>query len=158
MEKEKISLVCFLPPLKRDKNVWHLLAISSLWRPLAFLPVTLSLCYLGLKVEEGRCESRWAWTEVSHRRQVTSVADKCNFLSLPVSLGWISIPVKQITNRHAPGLCTWKTERCQECFRGRQRGKALPQTTSLEGPLGQRVGMVKARLGLTYVKLRKRQK
>ena len=42
-EKEKISLVCFLLLLKRDKNVWHLQAISSIWRPLAFLPVTLSL-------------------------------------------------------------------------------------------------------------------
>ena len=40
--KEKISLVCFLLPLKRDKNVWHLQAISSVWRPLAFLPVTHS--------------------------------------------------------------------------------------------------------------------
>ena len=39
----KISLVCSLLPLKRDKNVWHLQAISSIWRPLAFLPVTLSL-------------------------------------------------------------------------------------------------------------------
>ena len=42
-EKKKISLVCFLLPLKRDKNVWHLQAISSVWRPLAFLPVTLSI-------------------------------------------------------------------------------------------------------------------
>ena len=41
-EKEKISLVCFLLLLKRDKNVWHLQPISSVWRPLAFLPVTLS--------------------------------------------------------------------------------------------------------------------
>ena len=42
MEKEKIQLVCFLLPLKGDKNVWHLQAISSIWRPLGFLPVTLS--------------------------------------------------------------------------------------------------------------------
>ena len=35
--------VCFFLPLKRDKNVWHLRAISSVWRPLAFLPATLSL-------------------------------------------------------------------------------------------------------------------
>ena len=112
------------------------------------------LCYLALKAEEGRCESRWAWREVSHRKQVTSVADRCDFLSLPVSLGWISIPVKQITNHHAPGLCTWMTERC---FRGKQRGKALPQTTSPEGHLGQQVDMAKARWGSTYVKLRKRQ-
>ena len=39
----KISLLCFLLPLKRDKNVWHLQAISSIWRPLGFLPVTLSV-------------------------------------------------------------------------------------------------------------------
>ena len=41
--EEKISLVCFLLLLKKDKNVWHLQPISSVWRPLAFLPVTLSL-------------------------------------------------------------------------------------------------------------------
>ena len=39
---KKLLLVCVLLPLKRDKNVWRLLAISSIWRPLAFLPVTLS--------------------------------------------------------------------------------------------------------------------
>ena len=31
----KILLVCFLLPLKRDKNIWHLQAISSIWRPLS---------------------------------------------------------------------------------------------------------------------------
>ena len=41
-EGKKISPVCFLLPLKRDKSVWHLQRISSIWRPLAFLPVTLS--------------------------------------------------------------------------------------------------------------------
>ena len=41
-EGKKILLVCFLLPLKRDKNVWHLQPISSVWRPLAFLHVTLS--------------------------------------------------------------------------------------------------------------------
>jgi len=55
-EGEKITLVCFLLPLKRKiKNVQHLQPISSVWRPLAFLPVTLSfpsfllgeLCCLG---------------------------------------------------------------------------------------------------------------
>ena len=44
--EEKISLVCFLLPIKRDKNVWHLQPISSVWRPLAFLPVTLSVSVL----------------------------------------------------------------------------------------------------------------
>ena len=33
-EGKKILLVCFLLLLKRDKNVWHLQAISSIWRPL----------------------------------------------------------------------------------------------------------------------------
>ena len=41
--EENISLVCFFLPLKRDKNVWHLQPPFSTWRPLAFLPVTLSL-------------------------------------------------------------------------------------------------------------------
>ena len=36
-------LVCFFLRLMRDKNVWHLKPLSSIWRPLAFLPVTLSL-------------------------------------------------------------------------------------------------------------------
>ena len=40
----------FLLLLKRDKNVWHLQPLSSLWRPLAFLPVTLSLVELALHV------------------------------------------------------------------------------------------------------------
>ena len=36
-------IVCFLLLLKREiKNVWYLQPISSIWRPLAFLPVTLS--------------------------------------------------------------------------------------------------------------------
>ena len=41
IEKGK-KIVCFLLPLKRDKNVRHLQPVSSVWRPLAFLPVTLS--------------------------------------------------------------------------------------------------------------------
>ena len=40
--KRRAEEKCFFLPLKRDKNVWHLQAISSVWRPLAFLPVTLS--------------------------------------------------------------------------------------------------------------------
>jgi len=46
IEKDKnLTLaVCFLLPLKGEiKNVWHLQPISSVWRPLAFLPVTLSV-------------------------------------------------------------------------------------------------------------------
>ena len=43
-EKKNIRLVSFLLPFKREiKDVWHLQPISSVWRPLAFLPVTLSL-------------------------------------------------------------------------------------------------------------------
>ena len=36
----------FFLPLKRDKNVWHLQLLSSFWRPLALLPVTLLLPYI----------------------------------------------------------------------------------------------------------------
>ena len=43
-EEGKMALVCFLLLLKREiKNVRHLQPISSVWRPLAFLPFTLSL-------------------------------------------------------------------------------------------------------------------
>ena len=43
IQEENITLVCFLLLLKRErKNVWHLQHISSIWRPLAFLPVILS--------------------------------------------------------------------------------------------------------------------
>ena len=45
-EGKKKYLVCFLLSLKREKNVWHLQPISSIWRPLAFLPVTLSFLLL----------------------------------------------------------------------------------------------------------------
>ena len=51
-EGKKISLVCFLLQLKRNKNVWHLQPISSIWRPLAFLPVTLSIPGLGRSLGE----------------------------------------------------------------------------------------------------------
>ena len=50
--EEKISLVCFLLSLKRDKNVWRLQPISSVWRPLAFLPVTLSEATLNIATRE----------------------------------------------------------------------------------------------------------
>ena len=47
MEGKKILTlaVCFLLSLKREikKNVWHLQSVSSIWRTLAFLLVTLSL-------------------------------------------------------------------------------------------------------------------
>ena len=41
--KNLTLVVCFLLPLKREiKNVWHLQPISSIWKPLAFLTVTLA--------------------------------------------------------------------------------------------------------------------
>ena len=43
--EENISLVCFFLPLKREKNVWQLQPPFSTWRPLALLPVTLSLIH-----------------------------------------------------------------------------------------------------------------
>ena len=68
-EKEKISLVCFLLPLKRDKNVWHLQPISSIWRPLAFVPVTLSVCVVKaiFPVVTCGCES-WTIKKAEHWR------------------------------------------------------------------------------------------
>ena len=53
-EGGKKSLVCFLLLLKREKNVWHLQRISSVWRPLAFLTVTLSTV--------------WRWHDTTHRK------------------------------------------------------------------------------------------
>ena len=42
-KKNLTLVVCFLLQLKREiKNIWHLQPISSVWGPLAFLPVTLS--------------------------------------------------------------------------------------------------------------------
>ena len=54
--RNQTLVVCFLLPLKRErKDVRHLQPLCSVWRPLAFLPVTLSfprfllgeLCCLG---------------------------------------------------------------------------------------------------------------
>ena len=42
-EGKKKSLVCFHLMFEREKYVWHLQPVSSVWRPLAFLPVTLSI-------------------------------------------------------------------------------------------------------------------
>ena len=47
--RKKISLVCFLLPLKRDKNVWHLQPVSSFWRPLEALVPQL-LIYAQVRV------------------------------------------------------------------------------------------------------------
>ena len=42
-KKKSDTCSCLLLPLKREgQNVWHGQPISSVWRPLAFLPVTLS--------------------------------------------------------------------------------------------------------------------
>ena len=43
--REGKNIASFLLLLKREKSVWHLQAVSSVWRPLAFLPVTLSLLW-----------------------------------------------------------------------------------------------------------------
>ena len=44
MEKENHIAGVFPPAaFKRDKNVWNWQPLSSIWRPLAFLPVTLSV-------------------------------------------------------------------------------------------------------------------
>ena len=43
--REGKNITSLFPPAAWDKNVWHLQAISSVWGPLAFLPVTLSILY-----------------------------------------------------------------------------------------------------------------
>ena len=60
-EKKNISLVCFFLPLKGDKNVWHLQAISPIWRPLAFLPVTLSLILWPPDAKSWLIWRPWCW-------------------------------------------------------------------------------------------------
>ena len=45
-------VVCFLLPLREIKNVWRLQPISSVWKPLTLLPVTLSIPWKrGMKQE-----------------------------------------------------------------------------------------------------------
>ena len=44
--EEKTLLVCFLLPLKRAKNVWHLQPLSSIWRPPG-LPACYPLSSVG---------------------------------------------------------------------------------------------------------------
>ena len=71
IEKGKnVILVCLLLPLKREiKNVWHLQPISSVWRPLGFLPVTLSVLFpfTDEKTEAQRSEGlcpRGTWADI----------------------------------------------------------------------------------------------
>ena len=69
-EAKNLTLViCFLLPLNREiKNVWQLQPISSVWTPLAFLPITLSfspfllgeLCCLGKGALFSFCNCFWA--------------------------------------------------------------------------------------------------
>ena len=48
-KKALTLVVCLLLPLKREiKIVWHLQPISPVWRPLAFLPVTLLPCIFNI--------------------------------------------------------------------------------------------------------------
>ena len=70
--EENISLVCFFLPLKRDKNVWHLQPSFSTWRPLAFLPVTLSDLEIVIQVKQVRD------SEISYG--ITYVKNLMNFL------------------------------------------------------------------------------
>ena len=61
-EEKNISLVCFLLRLKRDKNVLHLQPISSIWRPLAFLPVTLSRVFSNKSTLRMRWPNYWSFS------------------------------------------------------------------------------------------------
>ena len=63
--RKKILLVCFLLPPKRDKNVWHLQAISSIWRPLSswgpldFLSTCLGNDSFMFKRWKGKSKNEW---------------------------------------------------------------------------------------------------
>ena len=124
--EEKKYHVCFLLTLKGDKNVWHLQAISSVWRPLDFLPVTLSLSLAILKVfllvimlectrsipceneglitrfeREGCWPQAWTLTTFSGRQhQITDLGGKVkihpSYLN-PGQLWWSAQPVSYIT-------------------------------------------------------------
>ena len=61
-EEKNISLVCFLLTLQRDKNVLHLQPISSIWRPLAFLPVTLSRVFSNKSTLRMRWPNYWSFS------------------------------------------------------------------------------------------------
>ena len=105
--EENISLVCFFLPLKRDKKVWHLQPPFSIWRPLAFLPVTLSITLYAKQKKThrcteqtfGLCERRRGW-DVSREQHQTCI---------------LSI-VKQVTSpgqMHETSAWAWCTENTQ---------------------------------------------
>ena len=83
----KKSLICFLLLLKRDKNVWHLQAISSVWRLLAFLPDTLSVFWSLSLSKEISCTTAYI-TERSlkHLCSIRAWIPLSFFLSLSLSL------------------------------------------------------------------------
>ena len=63
--KNLTLVVCFLLLLKREiKIVWHLQPISSIWRPLAFLPVTCHSFFLLL------VSAYSGWGPSSHLRRL----------------------------------------------------------------------------------------
>ena len=64
-------LVCFFLQLKRDKNVWHLQPLSSIWRLLAFLPVTLSVCYGEYKTNT--LDEKQDWQEYFRKENDVSI-------------------------------------------------------------------------------------
>ena len=95
VEKEKLQLVCFLLPLKREKNVWHVQGIFSIWTPLAFLPVTLSfLKYFSPNDTYPSC----VFLEVvgAIGTCYTSMIIVCMFLTTKNAVGrwWITCPEK----------------------------------------------------------------
>ena len=91
-EGKKISLVCFFLPLKGDKNVSHLQAISSIWRPLAFLPVTLStgLEKVSFHSKAKECSNYLTVALISHASKVT--------------LKILQVRLQQYMNRELPDI------------------------------------------------------
>ena len=82
-EKNPTLVVCFFLLLKREiKIVWHLQPISSIWRPLAFLPVTCHLVFLLLV---SACSG---WGRSSHLRRLHVGRVLC----LHSGGGWAFIP------------------------------------------------------------------
>ena len=92
-EGKKMSLVCFLMPLKRDKNVWHLQPISSVWRPPAFLPVTFSPAPGSLAMSQ-------FFTSVGQ-----SVGDSASTSVLPMNIqDWFPLGLTSLISSQSKGL------------------------------------------------------
>ena len=97
IEKEKISLVCFLLPLKRDKNVWHLQAISSIWRPVEEL--------------EGFKQILRMYLFHSWRRLEAGTSITKGYERSPSAQGW-----EWMTKGHTPGLEAFQGFLLITCF------------------------------------------